>query len=40
MGILLGGVAGVPSAKIVILGAGVVGANAAQIAVGSGAQVV
>jgi alanine dehydrogenase len=40
MGVLLGGVAGVPSAKIVILGAGVVGGNAAQIAVGSGAQVV
>jgi alanine dehydrogenase len=40
MGILLGGVAGVPPAKIVILGAGVVGTNAAQIAVGSGAIVV
>ena len=40
MGILLGGVAGVPPARIVILGAGVVGANAAQMAVGSGAQVV
>ena len=40
MGILLGGVAGVPPAKIVILGAGMVGSNAAQIAVGSGAQVV
>jgi alanine dehydrogenase len=40
MGILLGGVAGVPPAKIVILGAGVVGTNAAQIAVGSGARVV
>jgi alanine dehydrogenase len=40
MGILLGGVAGVPPAKIVILGAGVVGSNAAQAAVGSGAQVV
>jgi len=40
MGILLGGVPGVPPAKIVILGAGVVGTNAAQIAVGSGAQVV
>jgi len=40
MGILLGGVAGVPAAKIVILGAGVVGSNAAQIAVGSGARVV
>lgn len=40
MGVLLGGVPGVPPAKIVILGAGVVGSNAAQIAVGSGAQVV
>ncbi len=40
MGILLGGVAGVPAAKIVILGGGVVGTNAAQMAVGSGAQVV
>ncbi|MCM2329365.1 MAG: alanine dehydrogenase, partial [Lysobacter sp.] len=40
MGILLGGVAGVPPAKIVILGAGVVGANAARTAVGSGALVV
>lgn len=40
MGILLGGVAGVPPAKIVILGAGVVGSNAAQMAVGSGARVV
>jgi alanine dehydrogenase len=40
MGILLGGVAGVPPAKIVILGAGVVGSNAARMAVGSGAVVV
>lgn len=40
MGILLGGVPGVEPAKIVILGAGVVGSNAAQIAVGTGAQVV
>jgi alanine dehydrogenase len=40
MGVLLGGVAGVPPAKIVILGAGVVGSNAAQIAVGTGAVVV
>jgi len=40
MGVLLGGVAGVPPARIVILGAGVVGANAAQMAVGTGAQVV
>lgn len=40
MGILLGGVAGVPAAKVVILGAGVVGSCAAQTAVGNGAQVV
>ena len=40
MGVLLGGVAGVAPAKIVILGAGVVGSNAAQIAVGTGALVV
>jgi len=33
MGILLGGVAGVTPARIVILGAGVVGRNAAQMAV-------
>lgn len=40
MGILLGGVPGVPPAKIAVIGAGVVGSNAAQIAVGSGALVV
>jgi alanine dehydrogenase len=40
MGILPGGVPGVPAAKIVILGAGMVGLNAAQMAVGTGAQVV
>jgi alanine dehydrogenase len=39
MGTLLAGVPGVPAAKIVILGAGVVGANAARIAVGMGARV-
>jgi len=39
MGILLGGVAGVPPAKIVILGAGVVGSNATRMAAGSGAVV-
>lgn len=38
-GVLLGGVAGVPAAKVVIIGAGTVGSNAAQIAVGMGAQV-
>jgi alanine dehydrogenase len=40
MGVLLGGVAGVPPGRILILGAGMVGTNAAQVAVGSGAQVV
>jgi len=39
-GVLLGGVPGVEPAKIVILGGGVVGANAALTAVGSGAEVV
>jgi alanine dehydrogenase len=39
-GILLGGVPGVPPAKVVILGAGVVGVNAAKMAAGLGAQVV
>ena len=39
-GVLLGGVPGVPPAKVVILGAGVVGSNAAQMAVGTGAQVI
>jgi len=39
MGTLLAGVPGVPAAKITILGAGVVGSNAARIAVGSGARV-
>ena len=38
-GILLGGVPGVPPGKIVILGGGVVGSNAAKIAVGIGASV-
>jgi len=38
-GVLLGGVAGVAPAKVVIVGAGNVGANALQIAVGMGAQV-
>ena len=38
-GILLGGVGGVASAKVVILGAGVAGQNAANIAMGMGAQV-
>jgi alanine dehydrogenase len=39
-GVLLGGVPGVPPAKVVILGGGVVGSNAALMAVGLGAQVV
>lgn len=38
-GILLGGVPGVPPAKVVILGAGVVGVNAAKMAAGLGANV-
>ncbi|WP_207005485.1 alanine dehydrogenase [Trinickia mobilis] len=39
MGILLGGVPGVAPAHVVIIGAGVVGTNALQMAVGSGARV-
>jgi alanine dehydrogenase len=39
-GILLGGVPGVPPAKVVILGGGVVGVNAAKMAAGLGATVV
>ena len=39
-GLLLSGVPGVPPAKVVILGGGVVGTNAAKIAAGMGAQVV
>jgi alanine dehydrogenase len=39
MGILLGGVPGVPAAHVVILGAGVVGTHALQMAVGLGARV-
>lgn len=39
-GMLLGGVPGVSPAKVVIIGGGVVGSNAAQIAVGMGAHVV
>jgi alanine dehydrogenase len=38
-GILLGGVPGVPPAHVAILGGGVVGANAARIALGFGAKV-
>ncbi len=39
-GVLLGEVAGVPSAKVVILGAGAVGTQAARVALGMGANVV
>jgi len=39
MGVLLGGVPGVPAAHVVILGAGVVGTHALQVAVGMGARV-
>lgn len=39
MGVLLGGVPGVPPAEVVILGGGVVGSHAAMIACGMGARV-
>jgi alanine dehydrogenase len=39
-GILLGGVPGVAPAKVVVIGAGIVGTNAAKIAAGLGADVV
>lgn len=38
-GMLLGGVPGVPGAEVVIVGGGVVGTNAAQMAIGLGANV-
>lgn len=38
-GVLLGGVPGVPPAKVVVLGVGTVGAHATEVAVGMGAQV-
>jgi alanine dehydrogenase len=38
-GVLLGGVPGVPPGKVVVLGGGVVGTNAAKMAAGLGAQV-
>lgn len=38
-GILLAGVPGVPAAKVTVIGGGVVGTNAARIAIGMGAQV-
>jgi len=39
-GVLLGGVTGVPPAKVVIIGGGTVGTNAAKVAVGMGARTV
>jgi alanine dehydrogenase len=39
MGLLLGGVPGVAPAHVVIIGAGVVGTNALQMAIGTGARV-
>ena len=39
MGVLLGGVPGVPASHVVIIGAGVVGTHALQVAVGMGARV-
>lgn len=39
MGVLLGGVPGVPSAKVVVLGGGVVGTQVARMAMGFGADV-
>jgi alanine dehydrogenase len=38
-GVLLGGIDGVPPAKFVVLGSGVVGSSAAEVAVGMGADV-
>jgi len=38
-GVLMGGVPGVPAARVVVLGGGVVGANAATVAAGMGANV-
>ncbi len=39
LGVLLGGVPGVPAAKVVVVGGGTVGLNAARIALGMGANV-
>jgi alanine dehydrogenase len=39
MGLLMGGVPGVPPARVVVIGGGVVGAHAARMAVGLGAEV-
>lgn len=38
-GVLLGGVPGVPPAEVIVIGGGVVGMNAAKMAVGLGARV-
>ena len=38
-GVLMGGVAGVPSAKVVVLGGGIAGQNATSVALGMGADV-
>lgn len=38
-GVLMGGVAGVPSAKVVVLGGGIAGQNATSVALGLGADV-
>ncbi|MCC6723855.1 MAG: alanine dehydrogenase [Saprospiraceae bacterium] len=38
-GVLLGGIAGVPSAKVVVLGAGIVGESATRVALGLGADI-
>ncbi|HEX5314747.1 MAG TPA: alanine dehydrogenase [Gammaproteobacteria bacterium] len=39
-GVLLGGVPGVPPARVVVIGGGVVGINSARLAMGAGARVV
>ncbi len=39
-GVLIGGVTGVPPAKVVIIGGGTVGTNAAKVAVGMGARTI
>jgi alanine dehydrogenase len=39
-GILLGGVPGVPPARVIIIGGGIVGTNAAKVALGMGATVI
>lgn len=38
-GVLFGGIENVPSAKVLVLGGGMVGANAAEVALGMGADV-